>query len=351
MKRITFGFRIAATILFLCAAMLPYAASAGLSMRRDGWVSWQVPAIADAPNWCCFGDWRKGNPNSEKETCQLDGADHGYGTNSADSTNSRNETTDSIRVYARFDGGKLAKLRAFAASCAVKANSVIMSLENVSVEASAKWLVNFVKANVASQGSNASSRTRSSDVMAALALHQGNIARDALADFARNDPRVEHRKEAMFWLTQLRGEEGALIVAPLMFSDADAAAREHAAFAIAQTKSPLTVPNLIRQGNTDRDAQVRAQAWFWLSQTKASEAEGAIRASLQTEKESHVRDQAVFALSQLPADRASRALIALAEDKSLPRHDRKQAIFWLGQMKSDAAVLYLDKLLSATAQN
>jgi HEAT repeats len=348
MKRINFSFRITATILFLSAAMLPYAASAGLSMPRDGWVSWQVPAVADAPSWCCFGDWRKGNPNAEKETCQLDGADHGYGTNSA---NGRSETTDSIRVYARFDGGKLAKLRAFAASCAVKANSVITSLENVSVEASAKWLVDFVKANVAIQPSNPRPRTRSSDVMAALAMHQGNMARDALTDFARNDLRVEHRKEAMFWLTQVRGEEGALIVAPLMFSDADAAAREHAAFAIAQTKSPLAVANLIRQGNSDRDAQVRAQAWFWLSQTKASEAESAIRAALQTEKESHVRDQAVFALSQLPPDRASRALIALAEDKLLPRHDRKQAIFWLGQMKSDAAVLYLDKLLSATAQN
>jgi hypothetical protein len=35
----------------------------------------------------------------------------------------------------------------------------------------------------------------------------------------------------------------------------------------------------------------------------------------------------------------------------LPCHDRKQAIFWLGQLKSDAAVLYLDKLQSATPQN
>jgi HEAT repeat protein len=104
----------------------------------------------------------------------------------------------------------------------------------------------------------------------------------------------------MFWLTQVRGEEGAVIVAPLMFSDAEAAAREHAAFAIAQTKSPLAVRSLIRQGNSDRDAQVRAQAWFWLSQTKASEAEGAIRAALHAEKESHVRDQAVFALSIAP---------------------------------------------------
>jgi HEAT repeat protein len=72
---------------------------------------------------------------------------------------------------------------------------------------------------------------------------------------------------------------------------------------------------------------------------------------LQTEKESHVRGLTGFAFLQLAADRASRALIALAEDKSLPRHDRKQAIFWLGQMKSDAAVLYLDMLLSKTAQN
>jgi hypothetical protein len=59
----------------------------------------------------------------------------------------------------------------------------------------------------------------------------------------------------------------------------------------------------------------------------------------------------VFALSQLPADRALFSLIALAEDKSLPRRGQKQAIFWLEQMKSDAVVLYLDKLLSSIAQN
>jgi hypothetical protein len=38
---------------------------------------------------------------------------------------------------------------------------------------------------------------------------------------------------------------------------------------------------------------------------------------LQTEKESHVRGLTGFAFLQLAADRASRALIALAEEKSL----------------------------------
>lgn len=54
-----------------------------------------------------------------------------------------------------------------------------------------------------------------------------------------------------------------------------------------------------------------------------------------------MREQAVFALSQLPEDRAAKALIAIAEDKSLSREERKKAIFWLGQMKSDSAVMYL----------
>jgi hypothetical protein len=71
MKRLTFGFSIAAYILFLCAAMFSYAASAGLSMSRDGWVSWQVPAVADAPNWCCFGALLE-TPALQPNWCKFD---------------------------------------------------------------------------------------------------------------------------------------------------------------------------------------------------------------------------------------------------------------------------------------
>ena len=66
-----------------------------------------------------------------------------------------------------------------------------------------------------------------------------------------------------------------------MFSDKDADVREHAAFAITQSKSPRVAQDLTRLGNTDKEGDVRAQAWFWLAQTGAAEAEIAIGAALK----------------------------------------------------------------------
>ena len=122
--------------------------------------------------------------------------------------------------------------------------------------------------------------------------------------------------------------------------------RKHAAFAIAQTKSPRAAADLIRQGNTDKVGEVRAQAWFWLAQTGAAEAEQAIGAALRKDPDDEVREQAIFALSQLPDDRGVKALIAAAQDSSLSREQRKRAVFWLSQSGSDAAQAYLEKVLA-----
>jgi len=107
-----------------------------------------------------------------------------------------------------------------------------------------------------------------------------------------------------------------------------------------------SAPTMIRLATTDANPRLRAQAWFWLSQVSAPQMEAAIKAALQTERDRHVREQAIFALSQLPAERAAKALAALIEDPSLPREDRKHALFWMGQIDSDFAVSYLDKLLT-----
>ena len=45
--------------------------------------------------------------------------------------------------------------------------------------------------------------------------------------------------------------------------------RQHAAFALTQSKSPRVAADLIRLGNTDKEGDVRAQAWFWLAHTGA----------------------------------------------------------------------------------
>lgn len=54
-------------------------------------------------------------------------------------------------------------------------------------------------------------------------------------------------------------------------------------------------------------------------------------------------------LAQLPDDRATRALIAAAQDQTLSREQRKQAVFWLAQSESDAAQSYLEKILTMNA--
>src|SRR6185295_3600914 len=104
-----------------------------------------------------------------------------------------------------------------------------------------------------------------------------------------------------------------------------------------------------RLGNTDKDGEVRSQAWFWLAQTGAPGAEAAISAALRNDQDHGVREQAVFALSQLPDDRATRALVAVAEDKSLSQEQRKRAVFWLAQSETAGAQTFLEKVLTGKA--
>lgn len=305
-----------------------HAFAAELTLPRNGWTSWEVTAVEDAPAWCCFSAWDE----PAAKPCRLDGRSDGYG-------NRNGETTHSIRVYARLAEGKVERLRALSTTCPVQANTKIEDLGTVAANDSAGWLSALVK-----QGEH--HPLVGHDVLAALAIHGGDVARDALIDVARSDAHDEHRKEAVFWLAHLRGQEGADIATFMMFNDPDADMRKHAAFAVSQSKSPRAAAYLIRLANSDKDANVRAHAWFSLSQTEASEAEEAITVALQKEADRQVRDQAIFALSQLPDERATRALIAVAENRSLPREDRKRAVFWLSQSDSSAAQGYLERVIA-----
>jgi len=177
------------------------------------------------------------------------------------------------------------------------------------------------------------------------------LAETLPANFAQvlgfNDARIETRKQAVFWMAQMRGREGADITSSIMFTDKDAEVREHAAFSLAQSESPRVTADLIRLGNTDRDAEVRAQAWFWLAHTAAPETESAIFTALSKETDAEVRERAILALSRLPDERAAKALLTIAEDRSQSRELRKRAVFWLSQSDSDTALTYLEQVLTA----
>jgi hypothetical protein len=299
------------TSLHLCTA---HAAAAGLDPPRNGWASWEIPAVANAPAWCCFES--DGSP-AGKPLCKLDDQNHSYG--------SRDEaTTDSVRIYARFAEGKLERLRALSADCPVQSNGEIRQLSPTE-RASVEWL-----AGQLAEDANAPRRARG-ELMATLAVHRTRLAYDILARTARQDVRLEQRKNAVFWLAHLRGREGAELTTTVMFEDADARMREHAAFALTQSASPRIAEDLTRLATTDHVGKVRGQAWFWLAHTGAAQTERAIDGALRKESDHQVREQAIFALSRLPEERATRALISVAENRELRQEERKKAIFWLAQ--------------------
>jgi len=317
----------------LALAALATAEGGEPGLPGDGWVSWQVAAPDAAPAWCCFSSWNDRDPS--RMSCKLDGESSGFSIGNGD------ETTDSVKIYVRTTRGKIDRLQALAASCPVETATPIQPLE-VTSEDSTRWL----SARVRSAGSDAKTgRPLGEAALAALALHRGDQARDALVEFA-HDADVETRKWSVFWLALLRGPQGADITSTVMFSDADAEVREHAALALSQSKAPRVVPDLIKLGSSDEVGDVRARAWFWLAQLGAPQAEQAIGAAVRKDPDDDVREQAIFALSRLPDERGPKALIAVAEDRSLAHEQRKRAVFWLSQSESESAQAYLDKVLA-----
>ncbi len=314
-------------------AMASPTRSAELTLPRDGWASWQVDAVEGAPAMCCWSSWDDRQPSPK--ACRLDNEHGNFGSRD-------HATTDAVRVYARLAGGKVERLRVLSASCPVESATPIRDLGNVVADDSTRW---FIALNKRSAGAGMSDDLHE-NVLAGLAMHRGDLAQNELVEIARGNAPAETRKKAVFWLAHLRGIAGAEVATSVMFKDKDPELRQHAAFAITQSKSPRVTQDLIRLGNTDKDGEVRAQAWFWLAHTGAPESEAAIVAALKKDNDEQVREQAIFALSQLPDERASRALIAAAEDRSLPNEQRKRAVFWLAQSESKGAQSYLEKVLA-----
>ena len=325
-----------AALCLTSLAFAPRAQSAELTLPQDGWSSWQVGAVDEAPDWCCWSDDRNFR-DASRMSCRLDASSQSYG--------SRNRaTTDTVRVYAHTAGGTIDRLRVLSTTCPVETATPINDLGRVADDDSARWLLDLA----AQRDGGANTRRHDEDnLLAALAVNRGDVARDGLAGIARNDARTETRKQAVFWMALLRGREGADIASSIMFTDKDADVREHAAFSLAQTEAPRATADLIRLGNTDRDTEVRAQAWFWLAHTAAPETESAIFTALRKETDSEVRERAILALSRLPDERAAKALLTIAEDRSQSRELRKRAVFWLSQSDSDAALTYLEQVLTA----
>lgn len=355
-------------IAALMAAAAPPAAAGLPGAAADGWQRWQVAAPADAPDVCCSGH---GDLPCARTTCNLDAARREW---------SRRAAAGSGRtsVYARLRDGAVTALRALSADCPVRAEVGIVDLGVVANDASVAWLAARVQPGSAV----------GADAVAAIALHGGEAAHRFLVRTAAEGAVWRERREAVLWLGLLhlasgsggdcgmamkakaastheatvaaaapcrsgssrdageRASETAALLKRLMFDDAEARMREHAAFVWSRADVPGRGEALRRLGEADRDEDVRAAAWFWLAQSADEAAEGAIVAALADEGSRLVRERAIFALSQLPGERGTAALIAVVEDRERRAGDRQRALFWLAQSESERAHAYLSALLA-----
>jgi hypothetical protein len=308
-------------------------AAAGLQAQvtqADGWVAWQVPMVADAGAPCC-STWRRGSP--AQNGCNLDARDWSFGT---DSKHPLNDST--LAVYAHVATGRIDHVRAVASACPVESKDAIRRLDAVvpaqSVALLADWLA------------GADGRHDEDSALAALAYHEDASATRAIAARAGPEHEEDVREQALFWLGQTRGAEGADIVEHYATSDADPDLREKAVFALSQSHAGDPYARILAISRSDRTAHVRSQALFWMAQMEDSRAPADIIAALATETSDDAREQAVFALSQLRVGLAEDALIAVVRG-NYPRAAKKQALFWLGESGSPRAIRALDEVLAA----
>jgi HEAT repeat protein len=72
----------------------------------------------------------------------------------------------------------------------------------------------------------------------------------------------------LFWLARSRGKSGYDVVAKIAASDESDKLREHAIYALTQSKQPEAIPTVIRIAREDKSPRVRKQAMFWLGQSR-----------------------------------------------------------------------------------
>lgn len=316
-------------LLIIVAAMRSETAHAEIDgLGEDGWHTWQVRAVDAAPEMCCFS-WRRGSVT--KKQCDLDGTNGGF-SSSDDSLASG----DDVQIFALMKAGVAMKIRLFSSTCPVSANSPIIDLGPIETDDSVEWLQRRISGGADIR----------SNAIAAIAVHEGREARDALVDLARPGNDEDDREDAIFWIGLVRIDELGAELKRFVSDDNSPDIREHAAFSYSQSRATDVAEVLIQQGRNDGDPGVRSQAWFWLAQTEAAESEAAIRRALLDDTDEGVREEAVFALSQLPEDRAIKALATVLEDRQLGMDIREKALFWLAQTESEEAFEYIDQLLS-----
>ena len=125
--------------------------------------------------------------------------------------------------------------------------------------------------------------------------------------------------------------------------------REKAVFIVSQTRSAETENIILDVVQNDPSLEVKKKAVFWLGQVNTDRAAQALEQLLRTSRNEELREQAITAIMQQRNERGHAAVRAVAEDASASESLREKAVFWLGQQRSAANAAYLRELFGRLA--
>jgi hypothetical protein len=295
----------------------------------DGWVAYRVPMISGVPEPCCYSVH---DGAATRKACDLDRRGWSFVWDHDDPATVVDGT---LVIYLRVEHGQVERVRAIGESCPVQTESTVRWIDPVDPANSVAMLSSLLDRKVVDAEYGG---------LGALAYHDDPSAMRALTARAEPSHPIKEREQALFWLGQTRGAEGANVVEHYATTDADPKLRAKAIFALSQSKASDVYAHILTLAHDDPDEHVRGQAFFWLAHMDDARAKDDIIASLKAEPSDRVREQAVFALSQLHGGAADEALIAVLRG-DYPRAVKKPALFWLGQSGSPRALAYFDEAL------
>jgi hypothetical protein len=295
----------------------------------DGWIAFEFPALEGTRSPCCW----KGHLHIGGELgCSLEQDRYSYGTRS------NAPLEDTIVAYTRVEAGEVTKLKVVGRQCPMDTGGQAVSrVPDTGDKDMLNWLDSLAR--------NGSEDEVSHPALWAMALHASSAASDRLYDLA-SEQNGDMAKESIFWLGEARGQAGYEALEDLLNELPTGDTRRQINFALSQADSDDAAALLADIARNDRDPEQRADALFWMAQEYPEEAQELILDVIENEDDREILEKAVFALSQLPPDIAGPKLLELAQDKSMPREARRQALFWLAHEGDEESVIALTELLT-----
>lgn len=177
-----------------------------------------------------------------------------------------------------------------------------------------------------------------------ICSHDEPQAHDFLRRVVFGNYAREVRKNAIFWLGNIRDAKSLGYLQEIIKKETDTELRKQTVFAIQLNDEKEAMAELIQIAKTDKSQKIRKNAIFWLGQKASKECAKALKDVVQGDEDVELKTHAVFAISQLPKDQSVPMLIDIAK-RNKSTEVRKKAIFWLGQTGDERALKFFEEIL------